>query len=347
MFRVESIFQNVHWLPGSMPSDVWRHPDVANAFIFEHNSDVYLVDSGVGPAFRQALSRFFAAKHYDSATLINTHMHTDHVCNNDLLNEINASEKHHLIHPAGIPDPYEWIKSEFRLAARDYYPFNFDVLPQNLISAFGRILEKVSPETAYSMFAVLGMRKFEPIYSQTPYLTPLSSNDLVALRIGSLEFKGWHAGELLLLDDRGHSPDTIAVYDPIHKILLLGDLTYEYNPLWPSGTYQRMIENLKKYRELASAGEVSMLADGHNHRLFNGANEILPLLDNLIATHERRRVVIVKIAKQLNTNSIESIRSALVAEDAEFAQMAREKEFPREICFTRAMIAVALRESMA
>jgi hypothetical protein len=43
-------------------------------------------------------------------------------------------------------------------------------------------------------------------------------------------------------------------------------------------------------------------------------------------------------------NSVEQIRQLLISEDVEFATLARDCEFPRAYCFTRAMIAVALRE---
>ena len=344
--QVETIFDGVSWLRGMMPKNVWKEPDIANAFILKRNGEVYLVDTGVGSAFRSALARFFAGRTYKSATLINTHSHVDHVCNNDLLNEIDSREKRHLIHPAGVPylDPYEWVKSILRLAGRAYTPFSFDTFPLSFLAVAGHMLERISAEAAYSLLARLSMRKFEPVRSRTPYLAPLSLRDRESLRIGVFAVRGWRLGTLLLLDDGAHSPDSIAVYDPQHRMLLLGDLTYEYDPLWPTGTYGRMIEHLELYRALAVAGEVSILGDGHHHRLFHGTPEILPLLDDLIARHTRRRAAVVAIATRRGTSSVDAIRRVLVAEDPEFAQMAAELEFPRAYCFTRAMIAVALAE---
>jgi glyoxylase-like metal-dependent hydrolase (beta-lactamase superfamily II) len=127
------------------------------------------------------------------------------------------------------------------------------------------------------------------------------------------------------LDDGAHSPDSIAVYDPRDRLLLVGDLTYEYNPLWPSGTYRHVIENLRTYRDLTGADEVPMLGDGPNHRLFRGADEILPLLNGLVATHEWRRANIVRTAGERGLRPVESVRRALVAGDAEFAWLARER----------------------
>ncbi len=55
--------------------------------------------------------------------------------------------------------------------------------------------------------------------------------------------------------------------------------------------------------------------------------------------------MIIDVAGRRGLRSVEAIRRALVAEDAEFAQMAMTLEFPRAYCFTRAMIVAALREA--
>lgn len=78
MLQIKSVFSDVHWLPGVMPVNTLRDPDIANAFIFERDGRAYLIDTGVGKAFREALSGFFANREYRSFTLINTHCHVDH-----------------------------------------------------------------------------------------------------------------------------------------------------------------------------------------------------------------------------------------------------------------------------
>lgn len=345
MLKVEPIFEDIHWLPGMMPENVQREPDIANAFIIERGRSAYLIDTGVGPEFRRALNDFLSAGRYDSVTLINTHAHPDHICNNDLLNGIQAREKKHLIHEAGVPrlDPYEWLKTELRMASPAYSPFTFDSFPLNVEGAILRVWERMSPDTAYRFFARMSLRIFEPVHGRTPYLAPLLMKDRTVIRIGGLEFQGWRAGDLLLLDDGGHSPDSITVYDPVRRVLVVGDLTYEYNPVWPSGAYGRMLDRMKAYRALAAAGEVTMLADGHQNTLFRG-NEIAAVLDRLMALHEQRRSAVAAAAGESGARSVEGVRRALVARGAEFAGLAKDHDFPKKICFTRTMIVVALRE---
>lgn len=347
MFEIRSIFSDVHWVPGAMPDNIMREPDIANAFIFERGGAAYLVDTGVGPGFRHALREFFLGKRFDYATLVNTHHHVDHVCNNDLLTEIDAAEKAHLIHAEGAPylDPFQSATTILRLASAYYSPFAFEPFPMSVAATLLRALARIAPEQTFALFAKVFLRKFEPIRSKTPYLRPLSLDRRVAIRISEIEFQGWRAGDLQLLDDRGHSPDSVAVYDSSRRVLLLGDLTYEYNPLWPTGTYRTMIENLRAYRALAMSGAVAIVGDGHNHRLFQGVQEILPFLDELIGKHERRRAVITALAEKHALHSVESIRRVIIDEDDEFAELAHEKDFPRALCSTRAMIAVALREA--
>jgi glyoxylase-like metal-dependent hydrolase (beta-lactamase superfamily II) len=345
MNAVAPIAAGVSWLVGYMPPDPWREPDVANAFVVERGGDLCLIDTGCGATFRAALAAHFAGRRYGSVTLINTHLHPDHVANNDLLGTVAAEQRRHLIHPVGVPyvDTFEWAKSEARAAAQAYSPFRFDTFPLTVLGHVGRLLQRVKPEAAYGFYARVALRKFQPLRSRTQFLSPLPQ-DRLPLRIGEQEFAGWRDGPLVLLDDRGHSPDSLAVYDPEARLLLLGDLTYEDNPLWPSGTYDRALTNLRAYRAVVEAGLVQILGDGHHHRVLFGQQEILPLLNSLIDTQERRRAAILQTADRLRTVDVETVRRALVAKNAEFGQLAREREYPRAICFTRAMIAVALRE---
>jgi glyoxylase-like metal-dependent hydrolase (beta-lactamase superfamily II) len=70
-----------------------KQPDVANAVLHRTGDTVVIVDTGVTEAFRKALrgavDEFVDAKRL---LLLTTHCHTDHVGNNDLVDDI-ASER--------------------------------------------------------------------------------------------------------------------------------------------------------------------------------------------------------------------------------------------------------------
>lgn len=342
---LEQICAGVYWLPGTMPSDTVREPDIANAFLIERNGRAYLIDTGVGGGFRRMLAQFLAGRSYESFTLINTHWHIDHVCNNDLINGVAARTKQHLIHEAGVPylDVVAGFQSEMAHTARFYSPLRADEGLLRLSATVVRSLAQVSPSVAYRLAARVMMRKFGVVRSETQYLRPLRVADRVRLQIGAAGFLGWRAGDLMLLDDGGHSPDSIVLYDPDCRLLLLGDLSYEFNPLWASGTYERAVANLKAYRSLVLADQVTILADSHNHKLFRGPAEILPLLDGLIAAHQRRYGAIVQVMEETGLGSVEQLRSALIQRNEEFRRLS-EREFPHAYSSTRAMIAVAIQE---
>lgn len=345
MHRVEPVCSGFFWLAGRMPEDPLREPDIANAFIFEEENGACLIDSGVGEPFRAALLQFFQGKSYDTFTLLNSHWHVDHVCNNDVLTLVQARNKRHMIRENGVPflDTHAGSRYEMQETSRFYSPLRADGTPLRYLANVTRILERVAPRIAYGAAARVVLRKFGRIRSRTKFLSPLLAEKRQALSIGEHRLEGWHVGNLLVLDDRGHSPDSVTVYDPVRRVLLLGDLTYEFNPLWASGTYARTVHNLQQYRELVAAGHVSILGDSHNHRLFRGRQEILPLIDGLLETHHRRRLAVQQMAAQLGSRKVDELRQRLIETDIEFSHLARQ-EFPRTYCSTRAMIAVALRE---
>jgi glyoxylase-like metal-dependent hydrolase (beta-lactamase superfamily II) len=70
-----------------------KQPDLANAVLHRTGDTVVIVDTGVTEAFRKALrgavDEFVDAKRL---LLLTTHCHTDHVGNNDLVDDI-ASER--------------------------------------------------------------------------------------------------------------------------------------------------------------------------------------------------------------------------------------------------------------
>ena len=227
MFTVKTIADGIHWIPGVMPENVLFKPDISNSYIIEHDDSVVIVDTGAGPAFRQTLRRFFAGRRYESATLVNTHFHPDHVSNNIILNELDAQQKTHLIHPASEPlvDLVDLVANEVRLSAeQDYWVFKLDgPLPMKLAAAGAGAWVRRSPRSAYHYLLPaigwLNIQKHKPIGSRSDYVTPLRLEDRETLRIGSREFQGWRSGDLLIIDDQGHTADSLSIYDSRHQLL--------------------------------------------------------------------------------------------------------------------------------
>ncbi|HUG14581.1 MAG TPA: MBL fold metallo-hydrolase [Thermomicrobiales bacterium] len=352
-FEVEPLADGVRWIRGVMPDNVMFKPDIANAYIIERGDGVTIVDTGAGTEFRQVLRRYFAGRSYTSATVINTHFHPDHVCNNIVLDEIDAQQKMHLIHPNAVPliDLAELVAHEVRLsAAQEYWVVKIDrPFALKVGSAVARAWVRRWPRSAhrfvFPIFGRLNIHKHKPIGSRTRHIAPLNAEDRRALRIGSQEFQGWRAGDMLIIDDHGHTADSVSVYDTGSRMLLTGDLTFEDNPLWPSGTYGRMIANLRALRTLAAEGEVGLFGDGHLPRVMTDSAEMVAHFDALIATHERRRAAVLDVARRHNLHTVDDVQRALLAENTEFQQLSRAGEFPMAYRWTRAIVALALREA--
>lgn len=353
MFVVKRVADGVHWIPGVMPDNVMFKPDIANAFIIERGDSVTIVDTGAGKEFRQALRAFFAGRRYQSATLVNTHFHPDHVSNNIVLEEIDAQHKTHLVHPNAVPliDLAELVANEVRLSAdQEYWVVKIDrPLPLKIGSRVTRAWVRRWPRSAhrfvFPVFGRLNIQKHKPIGSRTRHLAPLREEDRDTVRIGSREFQGWHAGDLIIVDDHGHTADSLSVYDTGNRMLLTGDLTFADNPLWPSGTYGRMIENLHAFRTLAEEGHVALFGDGHLPEVMSDSADIVALFDNLIADHERRRAAVLDVARRHNLHTVDDVHRALLAENREFQLLSRAGEFPLAYRWTRAIVALALREA--
>jgi glyoxylase-like metal-dependent hydrolase (beta-lactamase superfamily II) len=353
MFAVESLSDGVHWIRGDMPSNVMFKPDIANAYIIERGDSVTIIDTGAGTEFRQVLRRFFAGRKYRSATVINTHFHPDHVSNNIVLEEIDAEQKINLIHPNAVPliDLAELVAHEVRLSAgQEYWVVRIDrPFPLKVGSAVARAWVRRWPRSAhrfvFPIFGRVNIHKHKPIGSRTRHITPLRTEDLDTLQIGSQEFQGWRAGDMLIIDDHGHTADSLSVYDTVGKMLLTGDLTFEDNPLWPSGTYGRMIANLRAFRTLAEEGEVAWFGDGHLTKVMSDPSEMVTFFDDLISTHERRRAAVLDVARKHGLHTVDDVQRVLLAENPEFQMLSRAGEFPQAYRWTRAIVALALREA--
>ena len=75
-----------------MPKDASKAPDWCNVVIYTAADQVYVIDSGGGTAMRASIDRVLNdVGVVDSFTLINTHGHLDHICNNAVISSVRAA----------------------------------------------------------------------------------------------------------------------------------------------------------------------------------------------------------------------------------------------------------------
>jgi hypothetical protein len=94
--------EGLWFVQGEMPENVDDAPDWCNVVIYRKADRLYLVDSSGGTAMRDSIERVLReVGPVRSATLVNTHAHLDHICNNDLIGQVPAAERHHYLGRGG------------------------------------------------------------------------------------------------------------------------------------------------------------------------------------------------------------------------------------------------------
>ena len=86
-----------------MPEHAAKAPDYCNVVIYGSGDDLYMVDSVEDSPMRESVRRVIReACPVHSFTLINTHAHLDHICNNDVIAEVQADHKYHYLSRSAI-----------------------------------------------------------------------------------------------------------------------------------------------------------------------------------------------------------------------------------------------------
>jgi glyoxylase-like metal-dependent hydrolase (beta-lactamase superfamily II) len=303
------------WLvEGEMPDDNDRYPDVANAVVYRREDRLYVIDTGVGPLVRDSLLRLLQENGLvREFTLLNSHGHTDHVCNNDLIHSVSAGAKRHYISEPGMAllDAPAYFARHYALLSEYYDPlagFRAD----RLKSSLARLKYRTAPlmrdalrplvgrEGAYRRIVSLGLRRFEPVRSSKETIRFFEMLPNHELRIGSTSWTGWVLGDddIQVLEDRGHSPDHVFFYLPEHRFLYTGDSTYDMFTIWPDTDGDAIRSSVGKCAVMARTGEVGVLADGHHHRTYWGRKEILVFLEEILEGDRRFREVLMETVRQ-------------------------------------------------
>jgi glyoxylase-like metal-dependent hydrolase (beta-lactamase superfamily II) len=112
---VVQLADNLWFIHGEMPKDASKAPDWRNVVIYRSANRLYLIDSGGGSAIRSSIQRILSeVGEVESFTLINSHGHLDHICNNDVVSSTSADRKRHLLRREAI----EFVKSDFSASWR-------------------------------------------------------------------------------------------------------------------------------------------------------------------------------------------------------------------------------------
>lgn len=293
---VVRLADNLWFIQGEMPPDASRRPDWCNVVIYRVDGRVYLIDSSGGPIMRSSIEHILTdVGEIESLTLINTHGHLDHICNNDLIQTVPAMRRRHLL----CADAIDFVQSdfaahmaeEFDYLATIYEPFDSYQTHRRLYrlaallrDSLGRMVGR--RQVLHWLFR-FQFRKFNPVRDSQQTMRPLEEIPSESLRFGEVEWTGWTLGEddVRILRADAHMPGDVVIYIPEHQMLCAGDVTFPLFPTFRESSRDRILDCLTKILRMARDGHVDVLADGHGNRCYTGRLRVESLLEEVIGDH--------------------------------------------------------------
>lgn len=333
---VYQLAENLWFIAGKMPADAMKEVESANAVYYRTGEHGYLIDSGVGSVMRASiLHTIAAAGPLRTFTLLNSHGHADHTANNDLIEAVQAPEKHHYLAEAGwrLLDPVPYFAARFLEVSKYYDPLGGYQAHRLQMRLFGIVRALLTPFFGERAVAEVLMgrvfAKYHPLRPSPTTIEPYESLPRRDLSLGKQDWSGWALGDgnVWVLEERGHSPDEVLIYFPEHRFLHAGDLTMALFPTWPDSDEKRTREMLGRVLTLARDGHVRLLTDGHSHTSYRD-DAIARLLQTLLADHECFRTLLARILAAEEGLTIGQIYNALSQETAPVVEKYRALEFP-------------------
>jgi len=279
-----------------MPEHASKAPDFCDIVIYQAGRRLYLIDSSGGAAMRESIRRVLGeVGPVDVFTLINTHAHLDHICNNDLIAEVEATTKHHYLLQSGIDAAHlgapRYFAEQFARLGAVYDPlssYQTQRAKYRMAGLARDVLGLVFGSTRVMrwLFA-FQLRKFAPVGDSRHTMEAIDAQPSQRIDIGGVGWDGWWLGanDVAVLDARCHSPGDVLVYIPEHRLLCMGDTTFPLSPTWTDSSRDRTLDVLRKSVAMIRAGAVGMLADGHGERPYRDQAESKALLEQVLDDH--------------------------------------------------------------
>ena len=290
---------NTLWLViGDLPADV------PNALVYRAGGNLYLMDSGAGATMRASIIHVLReVGPVQSFTLLNSHGHPAHIGNNDLIHVAEASETHHYLSEAGLPllKTRSSFATQFSQLSTTYDPVTGFQAHRVLWWFAGALRDLVTVFTgerrALELFFALYLRKFQRFRPSRETIQPYESLPKQPLVIGEVAWTGWILGEndVWVLEARGHTPDEVIFYLPEHQMLHTADLTFPLFPTFPDSNGLVTQEMLHKCRDMAAAGAIRLLSDGHHQQVYQGQEKVVAFLETLLREHTHFQAVLSAI----------------------------------------------------
>jgi glyoxylase-like metal-dependent hydrolase (beta-lactamase superfamily II) len=297
---------NLWFIHGEMPTDASKAPDWCNVVIYLAGDRLYLVDSSGGPVIRAAIGSVLQEiGPVASFTLINTHAHLDHICNNDVIADVRSSEKHHYLLQDGIDAANRgfstYMADQFDHLDTFFDPFSSYQVNRGLYRVAGLLRDGLGRfagrQRVLRWLFTTQFTKFDPVRDSRHSMEALDRTPSRPIRIGGSDWNGWTlgGGDVHVLEARAHAAGDVLVYLPEHKMLCMGDVTFRLFPTFMDSSRDGIVDCLRKGLAMASSGDLDVLADGHGDRCYDGRTEIEQLLDRLLSDHLAYEEILTEI----------------------------------------------------
>lgn len=229
-----------------------KQPDVANALVHRAGDTIVIVDTGVTAPFRDALRA--AVNQFGDAQrllLLTTHGHTDHVGNNDVVDDIAAERG---------------MVAEHFVPARDVGQM-LDPLDY-WTRTFGSIVDLTPLPAPADLTAAFVVSLFQPLRPFGATTRTYEELPMQRLELGALPVNGWSFadGAVSVVRSQGHCAGHVMVYLRDSRLLHLGD---EDNG--PCGSMADA-DQLKVQTAFALA--VSLIDSGHVETITDGHSSV-------------------------------------------------------------------------
>ncbi len=226
-----------------------QQPDVANALVHRAGDTIVIVDTGVTTAFRSALK--VAVNDFGDARrllLLTTHGHTDHVGNNDLVDEIAAERG---------------ITAEHFVPARDVGQMVDPV--DYWTRAFDPIVDLTPFPAPADLSAAFVVSLFQPLRPFGATTRTYEELPMQRLRLGPFTTNGWSFadGAVNVVRSQGHCAGHVVVYLPDSRLLHLGDEDNGPCGSMPDADQVKVQSIFTLAASLIDAGAVETVTDGH------------------------------------------------------------------------------------
>ena len=279
----------LYLIPGHHPASMWTDTNVPNIMALHAGRELYLLDSGLGPAQREAIVALAhkLAGQVDRVSLLNSHGHADHMGNNDVLADLGVAHTRHFI--SALSAPYFDTMEFTRNAYNEGGPYFDYVAGLNLsVSSLMPLLVRagLAPDADAARLAAVGAEigalgltrvishfmgdlmirnlseTYPPIHNNAEGAQHYEDTPARTFRYGDAEWQGWQIGDVCVFPSHGHTADGVVFYLPEHKFLMFGDETTMI-PIWRDTNPDNAVRTMHRVLAMVDAGAVEAIAAGH------------------------------------------------------------------------------------